>query len=136
VLLSHSWSIAEAANDNEWFTSDHPVARVSFYGEGNYDLKGVWGKKRGILLMPLSPKHLLFTEIGENMPGRFVLSDRQTSVIKEFIAKRAHRMIFAHKLMPEVKCFRPRLVNLQMYREEQEAWKNWHSDQSRAEQDL
>jgi len=136
VCFSHSWSIAEVANGTEWFTSDHPVARVNYYSEGNYDLKGGWGKKGGNLLMPLSPNYLLFTQIGEDLPKRFVLSDRQTSEIQRFIAERAHRTIFAHKRMPEVKWLRPRHVNLEMYREEQEAWRNWHSDQSRAEQGL
>lgn len=135
VLLSHSWSIAEAAADTEWFTSDHPVVRVNYYGEGNYDLKGGWGRRGGNVLMPLSPKHLLLTQIGEHLPRRFALSDKQTSEIKRFIAERAHRMIFARKKMPEVERFRPRLVSLEIYREEQDAWRNWHSEQSKAEQD-
>ena len=135
VLLSHSWSIAEAATGREWFTSDHPVVRVNYYGEGHYDLQGGWGKRGGNVLMPLSPKYLLLTQIGEHLPGRFVLSDRQTSEIRRFIAERAHRTIFAHKEMPEVARLRPRLVSLEIYRKEQEVWRDWHSEQSRAEQD-
>lgn len=136
VLLSHHWSIAEAANDTEWFTSDHPVVRVNYYGEGKYDLKGGWGKEGCNLLMPISPKHLLFTEIGKNLPNRFVFTDRLTYEIKRFIAERAYRSIFAHKRMPEVKQLRPRIINLQMYREEQEVWRNWHNDQCKIEQDF
>jgi len=135
VLLSHSWSIVEAATGTEFFTSDHPVVRVNYYGEGNYDLKGGWGKRGGNVLMPLSPKYLLLTQIGEHLPDRFVLSARQTSEIKRFIAGRAHRTIFAHKKMPEVERLRPCLVSLEIYREEQEAWRNWHAEQSKAEQD-
>jgi hypothetical protein len=136
VLLSHSWSIAEAAPGAEWFTSDHPVARVNYYGRGNYDLKGGWGRKGGNLLMPLSSKHLLFTQIGEKRPSRFVLPERQTLEIRQFIAERAYRMIFAHREMPELERLRPRSVDPEMYQEEQDAWKNWHSEQSGAEKDL
>lgn len=134
ILLSHKWSIVEAANDVKWFTSDHPVARVNYYKEGNYDLKGGWGKKHGNLLMPLSPKCLLFTEIGEEPPRRFILSDKHTSEIIQFIAERAHRVIFACKPVPDIKRLRPRVVNSDLYEREQKAWRNWHDDQNRAEQ--
>ena len=86
--------------------------------------------------MPLSPKHLLFTQIGDDIPRRFVLTTAQTSEFQRFIAERAHRMIFARKPMSCVEQLRPRLVNLELYRHEQVAWGNWHDDQRRVEQDL
>lgn len=135
VLFSHSWSIAEAASGAEWFTSDHPVVRVNYYGKNNYDLGGGWGRRGCNLLMPLSPKHLLFAEIGEGLPRRLQLSLQNTIKIKRFIAERAHRMIFARQQRPEVNRFRPRVVDLEAYQAEQEAWNEWHDDQSRAERE-
>ncbi|MCC6192463.1 MAG: DUF4238 domain-containing protein [Anaerolineales bacterium] len=135
VLLSHKWSIIEAPSDAEWFTSDHPVVRVNYYGNGKYDLKGGWGNKGGNIIMPLSPKYLLFTQIGDKFPRRLQLEDSQASEIRMFIAERAHRMIFAHEAGPEVTQLRPRHVDPASYQGEQRAWFDWHGDQSRAEND-
>jgi DNA-binding HxlR family transcriptional regulator len=134
-FLSHTWCIAEAANNSEWFTSDHPVVRLNYYGEGNYDFKGGWGRKGVDIFMPLSPKYLLFTQIGEDIPRRFVFSEGDTLKIKKCIAERAHRMIFARYNMHAMKRLRPREINVDKYREEQDAWRNWHQEQSLAEQE-
>jgi hypothetical protein len=136
VLLSHSWSIAEVANNREWFTSDHPVVRLNYYCEGSYDFKGGWGERGGNLFMPISRKHLLFTEIGEKLPNRIALSAKQTSEFRRYIAERADRVIFAYSQLDDVRRLRPRHVNLEVYRGERETWRNWHCSQSRAEQDL
>ncbi len=136
VLIYHCWSIAEAANGFEWITSDQPVACVNYSNKGNYDFKGGWGKEGVDIFMPLSPKHLLFTEIGKELPNRFTLSDRHTYLCQKFMAKQAHRMIFAHKPMPFINQLHARIVDSEMYREEQEALNNWHSNQSKTEQNL
>lgn len=133
-LLSHSWSIVEPAYGMEWITSDHPVVRVNYYGPGRYDFKGGWGKKNGNLIMPLSPKHLLFTQIGDKQPGWMMFSEEATLEIQRFIAERAHRFIFARKPLNNIEQFRSRFVDQDAYNDEQRIWANWHSDQSKSEQ--
>ena len=88
------------------------------------------------IFMPLSPKYLLFTEVGKDLPKRFIASDLHTYQIQRSIAKGALRMIFSHKQIPFINQLCPRIDNREMYREENEAWRKWHSQQSKAEQDL
>jgi len=78
VLLKHKWSIVEPASGMSWFTSDHPVLRLNYYKDGKYDLEGGWGREGGNLIMPLSPNHLLYTQIGSDAPDRFPLSIEKT----------------------------------------------------------
>ncbi|PKN93083.1 MAG: hypothetical protein CVU44_11680 [Chloroflexi bacterium HGW-Chloroflexi-6] len=133
VLPTHKWSIAEPAKGMSWFTSDHPVLRLNYYGDGSYDFKGGWDKEGGNLIMPLSPNHLLFTQIGSDFPDRFTFSIDKTYEIQKFLAERADRLIFAHKKLPGVLRLRPRYVNLSQFIDEEEQWKNWHQEQSSAE---
>lgn len=133
VLSQHKWSIAEPASGTSWFTSDHPVVRLNYSGENQYDLKGGWGVKNGDLMMPLSPQHLLFTTIGREAPDRFTFSDVKTTEIQQILASRAHRCILADRPMKKVKWFRPRHVNADAYQSEERQWANYHRDQSAVE---
>jgi len=133
VLLKHKWSIVEPARGMSWFTSDHPVLRLNYYKDGKYDLKGGWGREGGNLIMPLSPKHLLYTQIGSDAPDHFTFSIEKTYEIQKFLAERAFRWIFSHKQLPGVIKLRPRYVNLIEFNNEEEQWKNWHDVQSSVE---
>jgi len=134
VLLKHKWSIVEPARGMSWFTSDHPVLRLNYYKDGKYDLKGGWGKKGGNILMPLSPNHLLYTQIGSDAQDRFTFSIEKTYEIQKFLAERAFRWIFANKKLPGVVKLRPRYVNLKEFNNEEEQWRKWHEEQSLMEQ--
>jgi hypothetical protein len=133
VLLNHKWSIVKPANGFEWFTSDHPVARLNYYEKDSYDLKGGWGKKGANLLMPLSPYHLLFTQIGTEFPDRFSFSKEQTIEIQKIFAGRALRWIFSKRPMKTIEKYRPRHVNRDAYTYEEEQIKKWHKEQMEAE---
>jgi hypothetical protein len=130
ALLNHKWSIVEPAKGNEWFTCDHPVIRLNYYGDGTYDLKGGWGNQGANLIMPLSPRHLLFTEIGSESQDRFTFSDEMTAKIQGFIAERALRFIYALNPIKNISTIRPRVVDHALVRYEEEQWKKWHKEQS------
>lgn len=133
ALLNHKWGIAKPANGFEWFTSDHPVVRLNYYKKGLYDLKGGWGKTKGNLLMPLSPKHLLFTQIGEDVPDYFVFTKEKTIEIQKFIAERAFRWIFSKSPLRIIQKHRPCIVDEKLYKSEEENLKRWHKEQIQAE---
>lgn len=133
VLLKHKWSIVEPADGMSWFTSDHPVLRLNYYNEGKHDLKGGWGRVGCNLIMPLSPNHLLFTQIGSDFPDYFKFSVDKTYEIQGFLAERAFRTIFAHKRLPSIARLRPRHIDLEQFTYEESQWKNWHQDQSSME---
>jgi hypothetical protein len=132
IAAKHSWSIVEPAGDAVWFTSDQPVVRMN-YREDGIDLKGGWGKARGNILMPLSPHHLLFTEIGEDLPPQIRFNEEQTSEILGALALRAHRMIFADHRLRLVEQLRPRIVDSEAFKQEEEDWAGWHRNQTMAQ---
>lgn len=134
VLRNHKWSIAEPAAGNTWFTSDHPVVRLNYYDIGKYDLKGGWGNPGSELMMPLSPRHLLFTQVGREAADRLTFAPEQTREIQRILAERAHRWIFAREPTARVAWFRPRHVDAAAFKAEEEEWRNWHRKQNAADQ--
>lgn len=129
VLKKHKWSILKPAPGYQWFTCDHPVVKLNYYNRGNYDLKGGWDVNGGNILMPLSPRHLLFTQIGEYLPDRIKLSSRKTKLFQEIIAKRALRWIFANEPLEIISKYRQRHVDSDIYHFEAKQWRDWHRKQ-------
>ncbi|MCX6082403.1 MAG: DUF4238 domain-containing protein [Chloroflexi bacterium] len=130
ALLGHSWSIFYPSAGAEWFTSDHPVVKLNYYN-GTYDFGGGWGRSKTNIFMPLTPTHLLFTQIGDkDIPDRKVLSTEKTMVFQNFIAKRAGMWIYASKPLKEVEQLRPRVVDKDIFDKVLEQQNNWHVNQS------
>ncbi len=137
ILYDHKWTIISPPDDLTWFTSDNPVVRLNYYGRGKYDLKGGWGIPRTDIFLPLSPHHLLYTQVGERPPVRGEICPRdQAEAFRHYIAENAHRMIIAVELDRDVPKLRPRLVNAAMLRDESERWRRWNEDQSMAEREF
>ncbi len=134
ALKKHKWCIVRPARGFQWFTSDHPVVKLNYYGDGNYDLKGGWGKKKGNIFMPLSPRHLLFTQIGDDLPDRLTFTSDQTRLFQRLIAERALRWIFAHRPLKFINKLRPRRVDSEAFKHEADQWENWHRYQIQAEE--
>ncbi len=134
VLPTHKWSIIQPALGYEWITSDHPVVKLNYYERGQYDLKGGWGNKGTNLFMPLSPKHLLFTQIGDVFHDYIVLSAKETKMVQKLLAERALRWIFARKPIENMTEYRSRHVDAVALQEEEKRWEQWHNEQSSAEQ--
>lgn len=134
TLKNHKWCIVRPARGYQWFTSDHPVVKLNSYGLGKYDLKGGWGKIGGNIFMPISPRHLLFTQIGDYLPDRLTFTSDQTKQIQSLIAERAFRWIFAREQLVFLEKMRPRLVDPEAFKDEEERWKNWHDLQKQAEE--
>lgn len=133
VLLNHKWSIVKPAKGFEWFTSDHPVVRLNYYKEDSYDLKGGWGNTKGNIFMPLSPYHLLFTQVGSDLADQIILSPEKTREIQKIIAERSFRWIFAKQPISVVEKYRPRHIDSELFKTEEEQLRRWHFEQSSAE---
>ena len=86
VLHKHYWTIVEAAPGHEWPTSDNPVVKLSYKSPTDYHLRGRWGVKNGNMLLPLSPRYMLFTQIGSPVKLRGRLSADLTRQFQRFIA--------------------------------------------------
>ena len=137
ILHKHRWTILAPPADMNWFTSDYPVIRLNFHGSDKYDFGGGWGSPGTEIFFPLSPRHLLYTQVGKQPPRRGDTLPRvQAEMIRRFIAEHAHRMIFAAEKDNEVPKLHPRTVNAHLFKDEKEQWRKWHEEQTAAEREL
>ena len=136
VLHKHKWAILEAPASLGWFTSDDPVICLNFRSESDYDFNGGWNRARANILFPLSPRHLMFTEIGANSDPREVPSRYHARLFRRMIAEHAHRRIYSLAEDGKIPQLKPRLVDAVAFQNERTLWGAWYEDQSRAEQPL
>lgn len=137
ILHKHRWTVLHAPDGLSWFTSDNPVLRLNFWSPNEYDFNGGWGSAGTEIIVPLSPKHILYTQIGKRPPARgTTMPEDQARLVRRFIAENAHRLVIAHKPDPEVPELRPRLVDADAYWHERQQWERWHCNQSKADMEL
>lgn len=135
VLHQHRWTILRSPPGIEWLTSDNPVIRLNYSSPAAYNFQGGWGSPGTEIMMPLSPKHLLYTRIGaKRVPARgTVMSNDFATQIRRFTVENAHRYVFSQTADPDVPAWRPRTVDPAASRAEREFWESWNSRQVEAE---
>lgn len=135
-LPRHHWTILHAPEGMTWPTSDNPVICLNFVNEKEYDFKGGWGRRKGDIILPLSPKHLMYTCIGEYpWPRGTVLDEKTALLMRRIIIEHADRYIFATE-PSDIHLLRPRVVSPEACRQERQTWQNWHEEQRQAEVEL
>jgi hypothetical protein len=112
------------------------VILLNYYGSGNYDFKGGWGSPGTEIILPLGPRHLLYTMVGHRSKYRQIVSPEIAAMMRRFIVEHAHRYVFAANADTEVPQLRQRVVNDAAFRDEATQWQKWHTEQSRAEREL
>ena len=101
-----------------------------------YDFKGGWGVKNGDILLPLSPKHLLYTCIGNRPKIRAATLDHHTAqFMRRIIIEHADRYVFSTE-QSDVHLIRPRTICAEQFMAERRAWDDWNREQSEAEAKL
>ncbi len=133
VLLTHRWSVAAPSGDLQWPLPDHPVLRLNWNSESDYNFGGGWNSPGTEIMMPLSPRHLLYVKVGAKMRNRFTLGDDATQLLQRLLAERAHRYIFATRNEKWVATARPRTVDAAAFAAEDRQWREWHQDQLSSE---
>lgn len=136
VLYNHRWTILEAPAGLSWFTSDDPVVCLNFRSQSDYDFGGGWNRPRGNILFPLSPHHLMFTEIGAGSSPRRVPSRYHARLFRRFIAEHAHRRIYSLREDEKIPHLKPRVIDAAAFQKERTLWEAWYEDQTRAELEL
>lgn len=135
-IAHRHWTIVLAPAGISWPTTDNPVIKLNYYNAGKYDFGGGWKTPKVDIFLPLGPKHLLHRAIDKRSWPRGTVLDRPTaSLIRKIIIEHADRYIF-DKEISDVHLIRPRVVSSKKYKEELNAWQNWHRDQSEAELSL
>ena len=132
-LMKHNWCILHPAKGIRWVTSDHPVVKLNYYSSSAYDFKGGWGSSGTEIFMPLSPLHLMYTKIGSSPPPNKTLTPEVSIKIQRFLAEKSRKWIFASERQDEIPILKPRIINSELVRKEQEVWNRWHEEQSKIE---
>lgn len=96
TLVNHRWTILHAPIGIEWPTSDDPVMCLNYQSANEYNFGGGWGSDGTEIMLPISPTHLLYTQINKKVPprGTILLYD-QALKIKHLIVEHAHREIYS-----------------------------------------
>lgn len=137
VLEKHQWHIIHAANDISFPTSDDPVICLNYDNEHEYNFKGGWGKKNGNIIMPVSPRLLLITQIGSNLSSKQLdYSERWSKFFRKIIIEHAHRYVYAVEPQKGMLDIIPRRVDADLFEKEKEIMAGWHEEQMEAEAPL
>jgi hypothetical protein len=129
----HRWSVAAPFGDLQWPLPDHPVLRLNWNSESDYNFSGGWNSPGTEIMMPLSPRHLLYVKVGAKMRNRFTFGQKATEPLQRLLAERAHRFIFATRKEKWVATVRPRTVDAEAMAAEDQEWREWHQDQVASE---
>jgi hypothetical protein len=137
ALHRHRWTILHAPEGVNWFTSDDPVIRLNYQDSKNYNFGGGWGSMGTVIFMPLSPRHIFYTQVGKRPPGRGTrFSLDEARMIRRFTAEHAHRIIFATEPDGDVPKLRPRVISADIFKDERIQWSKWHEEQTAMEKKL
>lgn len=136
IIPDHNWVVLRPSPETEWFTSDVPLLRLNYYEPGRYDFNGGWGSPGTELMLPLSPRHLLYCQIERSERKGGACSRLATFRMQQILAERAFREVYATQGVRRVEWWRPRRVDREMYRAEQRMWVEWHDEQSKPHQSV
>ena len=135
ALLRLEWTILRPAAGWLLPTSDHPVLRLNFTNDDAYDFGGGWGRSGCDVLMPLTPRHLMYARVGHPPPPDPVMTPELTLRVQRLLVARAHREIYHVYPRQALEWFRPRVVNREQYDLERRLWDEWPASQAAAEVD-
>ena len=136
-LARLKWTILRAPEGMRWLTSDDPAVCVGYNGPADFWFQAGWGRMGTDLFLPLTPQHLLYTQVGRPVPQRYsTMPVPQASTVQHLIVRHAHRHVFAVAPEEWVASARPRRVAPEAFAHEQREWREWHPRQSAAERDL
>ena len=137
VAECHDWKILHASEDISFPTSDDPVICMNYRNEHDYDFNGGWGRENCNILMPLSPRLILFAQVGSNGPYTDLdFSPRYSQLFRRMIIQHAHRYVYSDRPQKGMLELNARVVNRDLYEKEKQGMAGWHIEQIQAEQSL
>lgn len=135
LFMKYSWCILNAPDDCFFPTSDDPVVCMGYRNSNEFWFEGVGiGQDYADIFMPLSPKHLLFTEVGRKNES-WELNRDWFKFFHDMIIRHSNRYVYSLAKIKNMLVLRPRTVNRELFLSEQEYWKNWLKSQQQAEMD-
>jgi hypothetical protein len=109
VLHFHKWTILKCPRDMKWVTSDNPFVKLRTGSRDENHLKAGWIEPNAQLFMPIGPRHLLYTIVGQRPPARGTqLTTHQAEYFQGAIVENAFRHIYASDQNSQVTLMRMR----------------------------
>lgn len=123
-LHEHKWSII--TTELEMPTSDDPVLCLNYYSENDYNFDGGWMQKGTEIFLPISPHKIIYTQVGVKHTPRIKYGIEESNLLKKLIVEHAFREIYSNYQDDDIPQIRPRIVDTNLYKEEQESVNNWY----------
>lgn len=113
VLLSYPWVILKTPRGAELPTSDDPVVVFRVEAGDKVVIGGGMGVQYTNIMLPLDPRHVLFTEVGMDFYQLAALKmDRRLfDIMFEAIIKNAFLHVFSRSSIDDIGSYRPRRVD-------------------------
>ena len=137
VSERHNWQVIRAADGISFPTSDDPVICLNYNNEHDYNFRGGWGQKHSNIIIPISPKLLLLSRVGEKKKFcNLAHSPDYSKLFRKMIIQHAHRYVYADHPQKGMLELNARVVNREIYERERQSIAGWHEENVEAERNL
>ena len=137
VMYNYTWHVINAADGVTFPTTDDPVICLNYRSADDYDFHGGWGLPHGNIIFPISPHKLLFTEIDTDCDTKKIDRSLEWSLFfRKIIIEHSFRFIYDIEPKSDVFTINPRVVDKELYKEEQRKLASWHDEHIKAERYL
>lgn len=135
LFPNHKWSIMQPPIGFRWPLTDNPVMLLNYSNEKDYTFTGGWGNNGTEVIMPITPEHLLYTQVGHNNPSYINLTFDKAQRLKELIVENAHEYVFTDCADESILSIRPRVVDKYSFNLQREQWQRWSEMQKSVDED-
>lgn len=117
-LYNHCWTILKAPDNKEWITSDNPIITKKDLNQNNiYNFEGGFDEPQAEIMVPISPKYLLYTKIGFPLKcSKFQVNDEIYESIIKLICENATESIYSRSENSLVRKYAGLQVNDDLYK--------------------
>lgn len=137
VLYKHQWLIINSTEGIEWPTTDNPVVLLNYYNNNKYDFNGGWNKRGTEIFMPLSPNHIIYTQVGnKDKTSRLNNNPEACSLLQRLIIEHSFQNVFAKDPIKGITFIKPRIVSNDLYSQQKEILREWNKAQSQNDLDF
>lgn len=134
-IPDHKWTIMQAPPNFCWPLSDNPVCALNYHNADEYDFGGGWNFEGSEIFMPITPEHLLYTQIGRKNGSYINVSRKMALDIRRLLIENADEFLILTHDDSEILNIRKRIVDPQMYQISKELWQNWSETQKNIDND-
>lgn len=128
ILHNHKWGIITVDDKVTLPTSDDPVICLNYNNHNEYDFGGGWGKKNCNILFPISPKKILYTQVGVKVKPRWNADYKTSIMLKKMIVEHSFRKVISNFEDDEIKSLKLRFVNDLEFERELQMWKDFQEN--------